>query len=119
MAKINATVTATDTGGEFKLSIDKNPIKVPPGQHQIVWQLVDSTTQGPTIFDAADPIFYDKGANCPNSGRNCNQLTVQSCSDTMLNVADDNGDSIGSIGYQLNFKYGNQKKPLDPIIINS
>jgi hypothetical protein len=119
MSRIDATVTATDVGGNFMLTIDKDPINVPPGQHQIVWQLVDQTTQGPTVFNTADPIFYAKGNNCPSSGKNCPQLAVQSCSNGQLNVADNNGDAIGSIGYQLNFKYGNKKEQLDPIIINS
>ena len=118
MARIAATVTASDPGGNFMLSIDKNPINVPPGQHDIVFQLVDNTTQGPTTFDAGNPIFYAKGNNCPSSGRNCEQLDVESCSNTLLTVSDNNSDSIGSIGYQLNFKYGNKKEQLDPIIIN-
>ena len=119
MTRIAATVTASDPGGNFMLSIDKNPINVPPGQHDIVFQLVDNTTQGPTTFDAGNPIFYAKGNNCPSSGKNCEQLGVESCSNTLLTVSDNNSDSIGSIGYQLNFKYGNKKEQLDPIIINS
>jgi len=118
MTRIAATVTASDPGGNFMLSIDKNPINVPPGQHDIVFQLVDNTTQGPTTFDVGNPIFYAKGNNCPSSGRNCEQLDVESCSNTLLTVSDNNSDSIGSIGYQLNFKYGNKKEQLDPIIIN-
>jgi hypothetical protein len=117
MARIDATVTATDSGGGLALSIDKDPIKVPPGQHDIVFRLNDQT--GKTTFDTSDPIFYAKGNACPGGGKNCEALSVDSCTDTLLTVSDDNSNSIGSIGYQLNFMYGHKKEQLDPIIINS
>ena len=117
MAKIDATVTATNDGGKVHLSIDKDPSKVPPGQHDIVFRLDDKT--GQTTFDAGDPIYYAKGNACPAGGQNCEALSVDSCTDTLLTVSDDNSNSIGSIGYQLNFRYGKQKAQLDPIIINS
>ena len=117
MARIDATVTATQSGKGVALAIDKDPINVPPGQHQIVFQLNDQT--GQTTFDAGDPIFYAQGNACPAGGKNCEDLSVESCTDTLLTVSDDNNNSIGSIGYQLNFRYGKQKAQLDPIIINS
>jgi hypothetical protein len=119
MARIDATVTATDPGGKVQLSINKNPINVPPGQHDIVFQLDDQTTQGPTVFDTGDPVYYAKGNTCPSGGKNCEELNVESCTNTSLTLGDDNSNSIGSIGYQLNFRYGKQKAQLDPIIINS
>jgi len=118
MARIDATITATDPGGKIALSINKDPINVPPGQHQVVFQLDDQTTQGPTKFDTDDPIFYAKGSNCPSSGKNCAELDVQSCTDLVLTLGDDNG-APSTIGYQLNFKYGQKKAQLDPIIINT
>ena len=117
MAKIDATVTATSSGNGVALAINKNPINVPPGQHDIVFQLDDQT--GQTRFDNGDPIFYANGNACPGGGKNCEALSVESCTDTLLTVSDDNSDSIGSIGYQLNFMYGKKKAPLDPIIINT
>jgi hypothetical protein len=117
MSRINATVTATDTGGKWAASIDPNPIHVPPGQHQIVIGLDDQTSNGPTTFNTADPVYYATGGNCPASGKNCAALDVDSCSDTQLTIGDDNG-ATEQIGYRLNFYYGNQKKDLDPIIIN-
>lgn len=119
MARIDATITATDPGGKVAFTIDKDPIRVPPGQHDIVFQLIDQTTQGPTTFDSSGPIFYVKGSNCPSSGKNCDQLNVESCTDTLLTVSDENHDAIGSIGYRLNFNYGKKKADLDPIIINT
>ena len=117
MARIDATVTATDSDG-FKLSIDKNPINVPRGQHQIVFALKDKTTNGPTKFNKGDPVYYATGANCPASGKNCAALNVINCDDTSLTVGDANG-ATEQIGYRLNFYYGKQKKDLDPIIINN
>lgn len=118
MARIDATITATDNGGQVDLKIDKNPIHVPRGQHDIVFSLDDRTENGPTKFNTNDPIYYAKGTACPNGGKNCPQLNVQSCSDSVLVVTDDN-NGPDTMGYQLNFKYGNQKVPLDPIIINT
>jgi hypothetical protein len=118
MPRIDATITATDPGGQVNLTIDKNPINVPRGQHDIVFRLDDQTTQGPTKFDTGDPIFYARGNTCPSSGKNCPELGVQSCTDTLLTVGDNNGGPL-TIGYQLNFKYANKKEQLDPIIINT
>jgi len=117
MARIDATVTATNSGGGVALAIDTNPIHVPPGQHDIVFQLDDQT--GQTRFDSGDPIFYAHGNACPSGGKACEELSVKSCTDTVLTLGDNNSNSIGSIGYQLNFRYGKQKAQLDPIIINS
>ena len=119
MPRIDATVTATDPGGKVQLTIDKNPIPVPKGrgQHDIVFQLVDRTTQGPTTFNTDDPIFYLDGRNCPSSGKNCDQLDVTSCDDGTLVVSDVNSRA-GEIGYRLNFRYGDKRADLDPIIQN-
>lgn len=117
MAKIDATITATESDGKVTFEIDKNPINVPPGQHDIVFRLDDKT--GQTTFDTGDPIYYAKGNACPAGGKNCEALSVGPCTDTLLTVRDNNSDSIGSIGYQLNFRYGKHKAQLDPIIINS
>lgn len=118
MARIDATVTASDDGGQVQFTIDKNPINVPRGQHQIVFSLNDQTTNGPAKFNSADPIYYAVGNNCPSSGKHCSQLDVVSCSDNLLTVGDGN-DASNTIGYRLNFYYRNQKKDLDPIIINN
>lgn len=118
MGRINATVTATDENGKVQFTIDKNPINVPRGQHQIVFALDDQTTNGPAKFNTADPVYYAVGNNCPSSGKNCGQLDVISCSDSTLTVADGN-DATNTIGYRLNFYYQNQKKDLDPIIVNN
>lgn len=118
MARINAIVTATDgQGNQINLSIAPNPISVPPGQHEIVVALNSQTAQ-PTVFDSADPIYYANGNGCPNSGRNCDQLDVISCTDTALTIADNN-DAPNTIGYQLNFRTGNRPEHLDPIIVNN
>jgi hypothetical protein len=117
MARIDATVTATDSGG-FKLSIDKNPMRVPRGQHQIVFALDDKTTNGPTKFNTGEPVYYASGSNCPASGKNCAALNVISYTDGSLTLGDNNG-ATEQIGYRLNFYYGRQKKDLDPIIINN
>lgn len=118
MARINATVTASDgQGNQVNLSISPNPISVPPGQHQIVITL-DSQTNQQTTFDAEDPVYYANGHSCPSSGRNCAQLDVVSCTDAALTLADNN-DAPNTIGYQLNFKTGNRPQRLDPIIINN
>jgi hypothetical protein len=118
MARINATVTAIDgPGNQVQLSISPNPIRVPPGQHQIVIGLDSQTTQA-TMFDAEDPVYYANGHSCPNSGRNCDQLNVISCTDTALTLGDNN-DAPNTIGYQLNFQTGNRPEHLDPIIINN
>jgi hypothetical protein len=118
MAKIDATITATDPTGKVDLTIDKNPIHVPPGKHSIVFRLDDQTKGGPTKFDIGDPIFHAKGNNCPSSGKSCPELGVRSCTDTVLTVDDNNGGQL-TMSYQLNFKYGTKKESLDPIIINT
>ena len=118
MARIDATVTATDgPGNQVQLSISPNPISVPRGQHQIVISL-NSQTEQATVFDAADPVYYANGHSCPSSGRNCDQLNVISCTDTALTLGDNN-DAPNTIGYQLNFRTGNRPEHLDPIIINN
>jgi hypothetical protein len=117
MAKIDATVTARDVGGKVDLTISPNPINVPPGRHDIVFAL-DSQTTPATKFDTGDPIYYANGHGCPNSGKNCDQLGVVSCTDTALTLGDDN-NAPNTIGYQLNFVTGNKKEHLDPIIINN
>ena len=119
MPRINVTVTATDPGGEVQLAIDQNPIRVPRGgnQHDLVFRLVDRTTQGPTTFNTDDPIFYRDGRDCPNSGKNCDQLDVTSCDGGTLVVSDVNSRA-GDIGYRLNFRYANKHADLDPIIQN-
>lgn len=118
MARIDATVTATDgQGNQVNLSISPNPIPVPPGQHDIVIALNSQTAQ-PTTFDTDDPIYYANGHSCPNSGRNCDQLNVTSCTDTSLTLGDNN-NAPNTIGYQLNFLTGNKSEHLDPIIINN
>lgn len=118
MARINATVTATDgQGNQVNLSISPDPISVPPGQHQIVIAL-DSQTNQATVFDTDDPVYYANGHSCPNSGRNCDQLNVVSCTDTALTLGDNN-NAPNTIGYQLNFHTGNRPQHLDPIIINN
>src|SRR5690348_2231273 len=114
MAQINATVTATDEEGQFKLTIDKSEITVPPGKHQIVFELDDQTTNGPTTFDTADPIFHAKGTNCPSSGKSCPELSVDDCTTSLLTLGDNNGGPT-IMSYQLNFKYGKKKEHLDPI----
>ncbi len=118
MARIDATVTATDSSGKFMLTIDKNPINVPKGKHDIVFQLDDQTTNGPTKFDTGEPIFYAKGTNCPSSGKSCPELDVESCTDTVLTLGDENG-APSTMSYQLNFRYADKKEQLDPIIINT
>lgn len=117
MSRISATVTADDEGSKVALSVDPNPIQVPPGNHDIVFALV-SNTSTPTTFDTEDPIFYANGHGCPSSGRNCDQLNVVSCTDNSLTVGDNN-NAPNTIGYQLNFITGNKKEHLDPIIINN
>lgn len=117
MARIDATVTATDNDGNFMLQINKPQINVPRGQHEIVFQLDDQTTNGPTAFDTGNPIFYARGSNCPSSGKSCPELNVEDCTASMLTLGDNNGAST-TMSYQLNFKYGNKKEQLDPIIIN-
>ena len=117
MARIAATVTAKDVGGQVDLTISPNPINIPPGQHDIVFDL-DSQTNPATKFDTSDPIFYANGHGCPASGKNCEQLDVKSCTDTRLTVGDNN-DAPNTIGYQLNFRTGSKKERLDPIIINN
>jgi len=117
MPKINATVTATDADGKWSASISPQTIEVPRGQNQIAIALVDQTSNGPTTFNASDPVYYATGNNCPASGKNCAALTVESCTDTLLTIDDNNG-AAETIGYRLNFTYGKQKKDLDPIIIN-
>jgi hypothetical protein len=118
MARIDATVTATDgQGQQVNLAIDPNPINVPPGQHQIVIGL-NSQTNEATVFDADDPVYYANGHGCPNSGKNCDQLNVVSCTDTTLTLGDNN-NAPNTIGYQLNFRTGNKPQHLDPIIINN
>ena len=118
MARINATDTATEgQGNQVNLSISPDPISVPPGQHQIVIAL-DSQTNQATVFDTDDPVYYANGHSCPNSGRNCDQLNVVSCTDTALTLGDNN-NAPNTIGYQLNFHSGNRPQHLDPIIINN
>lgn len=117
MSRISATVTADDEGSKVALSVDPNPIQVPPGNHDIVFALI-SNTSTPTTFDTEDPIFYANGHGCPSSGRNCDQLNVVSCTDNSLTVGDNN-NAPNTIGYQLNFITGNKKERLDPIIINN
>ena len=119
MPRIDATVTATDPGGKVQLAIDKNPIPVPKGggQHDLVFRLVDETSQGPTSFNTEEPIFYVDGRNCPNSGKNSDQLDVASCDGETLVVSDVNSRA-GPIGYRLNFRYGDKRADLDPIIQN-
>ena len=101
MPRINATVTATDPGGKVQLTIDQDPIRVPKGrgQHDLVFRLVDQTTQGPTKFNTDEPIFYLDGSNCPSSGKNCDQLEVTSCDGASLVVSDVNSRA-GDIGYR-------------------
>jgi hypothetical protein len=118
MARIDATVTATDSDGQVTLTIDKNPIRVPPGRHEIVFALDDQTNAGPTRFDTQDPIFHARGNKCPSSGKNCPEIDIKSCTDSSLTLGDENGEPI-TIGYQLNFRYGNKKAELDPIIIHT
>jgi hypothetical protein len=117
MARIDATVTATDDSGSVTLEIDKNPIRVPRGRHELVFALDDQTTGGPTRFDTQDPIFHARGTACPSSGKKCPEISVQSCTDSLLSLGNDNGGPL-TIGYQLNFKYGTKKAKLDPIIIH-
>jgi hypothetical protein len=117
MPKINATVTAKDDGGKWVASIDPETIEVPRGQNTIVIALDDRTSNGPTRFNTGDPVYYATGNNCPASGKNCAALSVDSCTDTLLTIDDNNG-AAENIGYRLNFYYGKQKKDLDPIIIN-
>jgi hypothetical protein len=117
MTRIAATVTARDVGGQVDLTISPNPINVPRGNHDIVFAL-DSQTNPATKFDTSDPIFYANGHGCPASGKNCDQLDVKSCTDTVLTLGDDN-NAPNTIGYQLNFLTGNKKERLDPIIINN
>lgn len=117
MARIVATVTAKNVGNNVALAVSPNPINVPPGNHDIVFEL-DSQTNPATTFDLSDPIFYASGHGCPASGKNCNQLDVKSCTDTQLTLGDNN-DEPNTIGYQLNFTTGNKKERLDPIIINN
>jgi hypothetical protein len=118
MARIDATVTATDNSGRVTLTINKNPIRVPRGRHEILFALDDQTTDGPTKFDTQDPIFHARGSQCPSSGKNCPEISVNSCTDSSLSLGNDNGGPI-TIGYQLNFKYGDKKAELDPIIIHT
>jgi hypothetical protein len=118
MAKISATVTAKDAAGKFTATVVPDPIPVPKGKHQIVFQIDDQTTNGPTIFDKADPIYYRNGNGCPSSGRNSKQLSFESCTDSLLTLGDVNEDSVGPIGYQLNLKYAGKTQHVDPIIIN-
>jgi hypothetical protein len=118
MARIDATVTATDgPGNQVQLSISPDPINVPSGQHHIVIALDSQTTEA-TVFDAEDPIYYANGHSCPNSGRNCDQLDVISCTATSLTLGDNN-DARNTIAYQLNFRTGKRREHLDPIIINN
>ena len=117
MARIAATVTAKNVGNKVDLTISPNPINVPPGNHDIVFDL-DSQTNPATTFDTGDPIFYANGHSCPASGRNCDQLDVKSCTGTQLTLGDNNNEP-NTIGYQLNFLTGNKKERLDPIIINN
>jgi len=117
MSRIDATVTARDPGGKFTAAIDKDPIHVPPGRHEIVITLDDRTTSGPTTYDTANPVYYANGKNCPASGKNSHQIKVVSCTADTLTLGDDN-DGPGPIGYRLNFKYATKKEDLDPIIIN-
>ena len=119
MPRIDATVTATDPRGKVQLTIDKNPIEVPKGagKHDIVFKLVDETTKGPTVFDEQEPIYYAHGNSCPSSGKNSDQIGVDSCAKGSLTITDENSEA-GTIGYQLNFLYGDKKASLDPIIQN-
>lgn len=119
MPTINAKVTATDSNGRLELSIDKDPIHVPANRqaHDIVFRLDDRTTNGPTVFDVGDPIYYANGQSCPNGGKNSDQLGVESCSDDRLTLNDVNSKQA-QIGYQLNFLYGGRREQLDPMIIN-
>ena len=118
MTKIAATVAATNDGNvNVYLTISPNPINVPRGNHDIVFELVSQTNPA-TKFDTSDPIFYATGHGCPASGKNCPQLDVKSCADTVLTLGDDNAGPL-TIGYQLNFLTGTKKERLDPIIINN
>lgn len=117
MARIAAKVTAKNAGGKVDLTISPDPIQVPPGNHDIVFDLVSQTNPA-TTFDQGGPIFYASGHGCPASGKNCDQLDVKSCTDTCLTLGDDN-NAPNMIGYQLNFVTGNKKERLDPIIINN
>lgn len=117
MTRIAAKVTAKDVGGKVDLAISPDPINVPPGNHDIVFEL-DSQTNPATKFDLSDPIFYASGHGCPAPGKNCPQLNVKSCTDIELTLGDSN-DAPNTIGYQLNFLTGNKKERLDPIIINN
>lgn len=118
MARIDATVTATDgQGNQVNLSVSPNPISVPPGQHDIVIALESQTAQT-TAFNTDDPIYYANGNGCPNSGRNCDQLNVTSCTTNQLTLGDNN-NAPNTIGYQLNFLTDNKAHHLDPIIINN
>lgn len=119
MPTIHAKVTATDTKGQFELTIDKDPIEVPADRkaHDIVFRLDDQTTNGPTVFDTRDPIYYANGQACPNGGKNSDQLEVDSCTDDQLKLNDVNSKQA-QIGYQLNFRYAGRREQLDPMIIN-
>jgi len=119
MPTINAKVTATDDKGQFQLTIDKDPINVPSDRKpcDIVFRLDDQTSNGPTVFDTGDPIYYANGQACPKGGKNSDQLEVESCTADQLKVNDVNSKQA-RIGYQLNFLYAGRREPLDPMIIN-
>lgn len=119
MPTINARVTATDSQGQLELTIDKDPIEVPSDRkpHDIVFRLDDRTSNGPTVFDTRDPIYYANGKACPNGGKNSDQLEVESCSDDELKLNDVNSKQA-EIGYQLNFRYAGRREQLDPMIKN-
>lgn len=119
MPTIHAKVTATDPKGQLQLTIDKDPIEVPPNRqpHDIVFRLDDRTSNGPVVFDSGDPIYYANGQACPSGGKNSDQLDVESCSDRELKLNDVNSQQA-RIGYQLNFRYAGKREQLDPMIIN-
>jgi hypothetical protein len=116
---IPVRVTAKDDGGTVEFSVNRDPINVPVGNgaQDIVFTLVDQTNNGPTVFNTKDPIDYAVNTHCPGSEKNSDQLQVGGCSDSQLTV-NNVATSKCTIGYKLNFLYGNTPKSFDPIIIN-
>ena len=119
---INMFLKADTQNGQFDWDLGQNnppphgkaPVQVPRGKsHDIVIHLVGS----PGIaFDTNDPVWVQKGGNCPPApGNSCkDQIDDVQCTPNKLTMHDTNLDRVNLI-YQMNFIGA---PPCDPEIRN-
>lgn len=118
-AKRTGTGIDWDLGPRNPPDPGKRPVEVPRGSapRNIVIHLV--ATQGIDVeFDTGDPVWMEKGTNCPpQRGNNCpDQIDRIRCDRNTLTMHDTNGEAC-TISYQMNF-IGADASPCDPEIRN-